>query len=280
MNFGSRRIQAALLLQEACLHSSMLFCAEVWFPLTIAYISKLEKVDVYFKRKILKAQVKTPSISLYLELGCLKLRHVILMKRVMYFHCLIKKDINDLTYKILMKQEQDSVKGDFIELIRSDFKYFGLDYDLNKLRNLCKIEFKAMLKKSIFDVAFKEYLNEKRNMKKLKNINYSKFKLQSYLQSNHLTDYQKQVIFSLRTYTFKVRMNLRRLHLNNLLCRLCHNCDETQEHIFTQCSEIEGKILTQEYISIFRESEIKLDTARCIGKIANIWNVHLDNFKE
>ena len=87
---------------------------------------------MYFKRKILKAQVKTPSISLYLELGCLKLRHV-----------------------ILMKQEQDSIKGDFIELIRSDFKYLGLDYDLNKLRNLCKIEFKAMLKKSIFDVALK-----------------------------------------------------------------------------------------------------------------------------
>ena len=95
----------------------------------------------------------------------------------MYFHCLINKDINDLTYKILMKQEQDSIKGDFIELIRSDFKYLGLHYDLNMLRNFCKIEFKSMLKKSIFDVAFKEYLNEKRNMKKLKNIKYSKFKL-------------------------------------------------------------------------------------------------------
>ena len=51
-------------------------------------------------------------------------------------------------------------------------------------------------------------------MKKLKNIKYSKFKLQSYLQSNHLTNYQKQVIFSLRTNTFKVKTNLRRLHLN------------------------------------------------------------------
>ena len=39
-------------------------------------------------------------------------------------------------------------------------------------------------------------------------------------------------------------------------------------------------MLTDKYNSIFQESEIKLDTARCIGKIANIWNVHLDNFKE
>ena len=156
---------------------------------------------------------------------------------LMFFYCLINTDINDLTYKILMKQEQNMIKGDFIELIRSDFKYLGLHYDLIMLRNFCKIEFKSMLKKSIFDVAFKEYLNEKRNMKKLKNIKYSKFKLQSYLQSNHLTNYQKQVIFSLRTNTFKVKTNLRRLHLNNLLCRLCHNCDETQEHIFTQCSK-------------------------------------------
>ena len=51
-------------------------------------------------------------------------------------------------------------------------------------------------------------------MKKLENIRYSKLKIQSYIVSNELTNRQKQIIFSLRTNTFKVKSNLCKLYLN------------------------------------------------------------------
>ena len=191
------------------------------------------------------AQAKTPSIALNLELGSLKLRHIILQKRIMYFHTIINKNTNDITYKILKKQELDPDKGDFISMIKSDFAYIGLKYDLNELRNTCKIQFKSKLKKIIENTAFKEYIKEKENMKKLENIRYSKLKIQSYIVSNELTNRQKQIIFSLRTNTFKVKLNLRKLYLNDLKCRKCLIIDESQEHAFTQCAKINGKMNIQ-----------------------------------
>ena len=69
VNFGSRRIQAALLLQEACLHSSMLFCAEVWFPLTIAYISKSNIILEGVLRSVLcpPSRILHPTCSAYIS---------------------------------------------------------------------------------------------------------------------------------------------------------------------------------------------------------------------
>ena len=82
------------------------------------------------------AQAKTPSIALYLELGSLKLRHIILKKRIMYFHTIINNNTNDITYKILKKQELDPDKGDFISMIKSDFAYIGLKGTMYLFQNL------------------------------------------------------------------------------------------------------------------------------------------------
>ena len=226
------------------------------------------------------AQAKTPSIALYLELGSLKLRHIILKKRIMYFHTIINKNTYDITYKILKKQELDPDKGDFFSMIKSDFAYIGLKYDLNELRNTCKMQFKSKLKKLIENTAFKEYIKEKENMKKLENIRYSKLKMQSYIVSNELTNRQKQIIFRLRTNTFNVKLNLRKLHLDDLKCRKCFIIDESQEHVFTQCAKINGKMNIEEYRSIFRESPIIKETARNIDKIAQSWLQYLDSLED
>lgn len=133
-----------------------MFASDVWFPLNIGDIVKFEKVDIYFKRKILKAQAKTPIISIHLELGCLKLRHIILKGRLMYFHTLLNKDSDELTQKILKKQESEPTKGDFITLIKNDMEYLGINYDINELQTYGKDEFKVKVKNEIQKTAFKE----------------------------------------------------------------------------------------------------------------------------
>ena len=154
VNFGSERILAGLIISDACLTSSLLFCSEVWTPLSLIDINKLEKIDNKFKRKLMKAQAKTPIISFHLELGTLKLRHLILLRRLLYFHCIVTKDENDLTKKILYKQLADTTNGDFIEQIKNDHEYLGLKFNLSELKDTSKDFFKSKIKKIIKKVAF------------------------------------------------------------------------------------------------------------------------------
>ena len=151
-----------MLLYEACLISTLLFCSEVWTPLSLSDILELEKIDNFSKRKLLRAQAKTPIISFYLELGTYKLRHIILKRRLMYFHCLIHKEENNLLKKILQKQEQTPTKGDFLEQIKNDYNYLGINYNTSEVKCLCKEEFKQKIQKSIENVAFNEYKREKK----------------------------------------------------------------------------------------------------------------------
>ena len=82
---------------------------------------------------------------------------------------------------------------------------------MSELKDTSKDFFKSKIKKIIKKVAFNEYVNEKRNMKKLSKLTYTIHKKQEYIVSNEHTNKQKQIIFSLRTHTFKVKDNLKKL---------------------------------------------------------------------
>ena len=278
VDFGSERIYAGMLLNEACLISTLLFCSEVWTPLSLSDIRELEKIDNFSKRKLLKAQAKTPTISFHLELGTYKLRHIILKRRLMYFHGLINKDENNLLKKILQKQEQTPTKGDFLEQIKNDNDYLGIHYDTSELKVLCKEEFKQKIKKSIENVAFYEYIKEKNTMKKLSKLNYTKFQIQEYIMSKEITTKQKQIIFSIRTYTYKVKGNLPKQYQNNLKCRGCNFKLESQEHVFTECPFMLRRLKNDQYLSIFTESNINKNIATVVATVDEEWRQLLDKF--
>ena len=220
----------------------------------------------------MKAQAKTPIISFHLELGTLKLRHLILLRRLLYFHCIVTKDENDLTKKILYKQLADTTNGDFIEQIKNDHEYLGLKFNLSEIKDTSKDFFKSKIKKIIKKVAFNEYVNEKRNMKKLSKLTYTIHKKQEYIVSNEHTNKQKQIIFSLRTHTFKVKDNLKKLYKEDLVCSLCSTEEETQEHVFTKCKRMRNKLKMEEYMSIFKENNISKEVSALITSIDTEWN--------
>ena len=72
---GGHRASTGVKLREAMLVNGILFNSEVWYGIKEDDIIKLEKVDEYLLRGILKSHSKIPRAALYLETGCIPMRY-------------------------------------------------------------------------------------------------------------------------------------------------------------------------------------------------------------
>ena len=91
-------------------------------------IEDLEIMDQNLLRKILDAPSKTPIVSLYLELGCVPIRYLLIYKRVMYLHHILNLDESHLVSKVFFAQMTRPSKGDwYLQKIKEDLSDLGID---------------------------------------------------------------------------------------------------------------------------------------------------------
>ena len=103
------------MLREAFFINGVLTNLEVCYGLTDKEINDLEKADHMLLRRILAAHSKTAIEALYLELGCIPLRFLIISRRIMYFHhILLSRPKNSLIRQIFNAQEMYPVKNDWV----------------------------------------------------------------------------------------------------------------------------------------------------------------------
>ena len=102
--------QVAVLLRNSLLVSSMLNNTEAWYNITRAELELLETIDVHFLRSILKAPKSTPREMLFLELGCIPFRHLIMKRRILFLHYILNEKKTTMLYKFLMAQIRNKTK--------------------------------------------------------------------------------------------------------------------------------------------------------------------------
>ena len=85
-------------------------------------IKILETVDEHLLRSLVKGHSKTPIEFLYLEAGAIPIRYIISSRRLIYHQCILKRNYQDLRKRSYSEQKRNPTKGDFVELIRDDFK--------------------------------------------------------------------------------------------------------------------------------------------------------------
>ena len=240
---GPHRIKMAIKMREALLCSSMLLNSEAWSDLKESQIDKMEVVDRSLIRSLVEAHSKTPKEFLYLEVGVLKFRHLIMIRRMTYHHQILQRDDEETTKKIYMKQTQQNCKGDWYRLLLEDFKFINEVINEDKIISYSKDAYKKIIKQKVKEAAFRQYLSEKEvNKKKLGDITYHAFNVQPYLTNKNFTRKEINLLHRLRSKCHPAKMNFRKMHKNNLKCSL--NCDslETQKHIFEECRPIINKI--------------------------------------
>ena len=91
-----------------------------------------------------------------LETGSLMLRHIIRINRVMYHYHILSLDREETVRKIYEKQKLQPLKGDWIQLLKSDFEFMGIPLDEQEIM----ITPKQVYRKKIKDLIRKAALNE------------------------------------------------------------------------------------------------------------------------
>ena len=71
-----------------------MYGSEVWYGLTEADIRKLEQIDETLLQQILECSNNVPTELLYLELGITRFREIIIMRRLMYLHHILRQPDN------------------------------------------------------------------------------------------------------------------------------------------------------------------------------------------
>ena len=96
---------------------------------------------------------------------------------------------------------------------------------------MSKHKFKGIVKEKISQKAF-PFLQEERNkLSKVKDLQYEKLKIQSYLLPSNLADVRlAKFVFSLRSRMLDIKCNYKSNH-SNLCCPICKNENDDQQHL-------------------------------------------------
>ena len=166
--FGNFYFEVAIILRNSLLISSLLTNAEAWYNLTHADIKELERVDEMLFRKILECPSSTPKEMLYLELGVLPIRYIIMMRRLNFLQYILYEDKNSLIHSFLKTQLSKPTSKDWTVL--KDIKTLNLNLTINDIEKMHKNTFKALVKNSVTKEALKYLNDEKKQHSKVSHI--------------------------------------------------------------------------------------------------------------
>ena len=161
VDMGTHRIEVGLMLRKAMLTSGLLYSAEAWSAVTDQDIKRLEQVDAALIKGLVSGHSKTPTIFHYLETGALMLRHILKINRIMYHYHILHLEEDETVRKIFEKQKGSCFKGDWIELIKEDFVFMGIDIDEDLIKSTPKDTYRKYIKSLIRKAAFKELIKKK-----------------------------------------------------------------------------------------------------------------------
>jgi hypothetical protein len=181
VDMGVHKVEVGLMLRQAILINSMLFSAKAWSSVSEKQLARLEVVDTALLRRLTGGHSKCGTEFHHLETATWKLRHHLSYRRIMFHHHILTRDKNETIHKIYNKQKEETLKGDWLNSINSDFDFLKMKIDENEIASTPKSFYKKKIKDLMNKAVFEYLLNEKRAHTKLNDVTYQSFKLQPYL---------------------------------------------------------------------------------------------------
>ena len=245
---GRYKIEIGLKLRQAMLLSGLLFNSEAWHDITDTEIKIFESVDEYLLRLLVGAHTKTPLEFLYLETGATPIRFILACRRLIYLQTILKRSNSELTKRIYLAQKEEPTKGDFYCLVLKDFQMIGETLNENEIECKSKMSYKNFIKQRIKNAAFEYLIRKQESHSKVKDIQYKKLEIQTYITSPLFSNSEVSLLFALRSRYIDCKANFRNKYSkDNLLCQICAKSEETQIHIF-QCEILNSKLKSEEIL--------------------------------
>ena len=232
---GKRRMEIGLALRESWFINGCLFNSEIWGSYSNKVIQDIEVIDHTILRFVLGAQSKVPVEQLYLETGCLPIPHVISVRRMCYLKTILDRHIDEITSKVYHAMKAKPYKGDWFNLLMSDFKKVGVTFDEESIREMDSNVYRKEVKTNVWIAAHKELLERKSIHKKVRDIIYDGVRApQKYLTSSMFNNNMCSLLFNLRCRSENnFKDNFHTLYGQTPLCILCGKFADTQEHALT-----------------------------------------------
>ena len=142
---GDYYFEAANILRNSLLLSSLLSNSETWYNLTTKEISELEMVDEVLLKKILSAHSKTPKELLYLETGNIPVRYILMARRINFLHYILNENEDSLLQNFFEAQEKSPVKGDWVLRVKKDLEELELNLTFLEIARTPKSVLKKIL---------------------------------------------------------------------------------------------------------------------------------------
>ena len=236
---GKHTFKAFKLMREGLLLGGLLTNAESWINISKRDIEQLEKPDTILQKKALSAVGNPSKAFTMLELGLIPVRYILMKKRMLFLQYILKEDKDSMIYNVFKALNEDSRKGDFVDLVNRDRNELKIDLLNEEIEKMSVWMWKKLVNSKVKEAAF-EYLTEENNSKeKTKDINFSELKMSEYLEKNMNTSISK-VIFGVRSKTLDIK-EYNAWKYKDSLCVMCRKENETIEH-FVKCVEYGDKL--------------------------------------
>ena len=182
--------EAAMILRDSLLLSTLFSNSEAWVNLSKKNIEDLESVDEQFLRNIFQEAhkktsmlAKTPLELLYLETGCIPVRFILKSRRLNFLHYILNDKEDSLLSNVFRAQCDIPVKSDWITTVKEDLKELNINLSFHQIRVQTKDEFKATVKQIVRERALEYLQNLQKDHSKSKPLHYAKLTLHEYLKS-------------------------------------------------------------------------------------------------
>ena len=142
----------------AKLVNGTIYSSEAWGKVTEAELTRLEQVDFALLRSLVSGHSKISRAFTLLEFGVFSIRHLIMIRRLLYHHHFVTRTNNELIKKVYLKQKHCSLKGDWFRTLQEDFVFIGEEIDDEKIVLFSKEQYKSCIKEKVMKSAFQSYL--------------------------------------------------------------------------------------------------------------------------
>ena len=135
VSLGEHYFKIALLLRESLLLNAILSSSESWYGLTQSEIEELESVDINLLRRIFEVPHTVPTVSLFLETGCISIGTLIKCRRVNYLHYLVNSEETEMLSKFVHAQWQNEVTNDWTLEVKKNLEEFEIPQNFEFLKS-------------------------------------------------------------------------------------------------------------------------------------------------
>ena len=236
--FGPFTFEVSLTLRDSFLISSILTNSEAWLGLSNSEVEKLEQVDESLLRRFLEVGQGCPKEMLYLELGCMPIRYIIMIRRILFLHYLLNEEKDSLINRVLVAQSETPSKNDFIVEVEKDLEHLEIFLSLEDIKRLSKEMLSNFVKKQSKEQALIFLNTQKLKHSKVMHIKHDELNMQEYLSPQHISSLKlAKFLFAARTRMIDIGGNFSNKYGERSKCKLGCDSLDTQQHLL-ECKEL------------------------------------------